>query len=246
VVVFDFDGTIGMVRAGWMPLMLEMMMETLRPLSSDWSALFLEAEDYVARLTGRDTVEQTNAFAEHVGRLGGKPASGQEYKAEFLRRLESLRRGRLEALRAGRMTGDELMIPGARALLEALRGLDLPLYLASGSDHSDISMESGLLGITGYFTGIYGSAPGVPSKQELLNLLLDKGFEAESILMFGDGRTEIELTHAIGGRTVGVASDEPDCVKVDPKKRRWLIDAGADYIIPNYLEPEIIRTVTCF
>ncbi|HXJ43772.1 MAG TPA: hypothetical protein VNH18_31095, partial [Bryobacteraceae bacterium] len=75
VVVFDFDGTVGMVRAGWMPLMLDMMMETLQSLGSDPVALRTEAEDYVARYTGRDTVVQMNAFADHVRRLGGVPRS---------------------------------------------------------------------------------------------------------------------------------------------------------------------------
>jgi hypothetical protein len=31
VALFDFDGTVALVRAGWMPLMLDMMMETLAP-----------------------------------------------------------------------------------------------------------------------------------------------------------------------------------------------------------------------
>jgi phosphoglycolate phosphatase len=40
----------------------------------------------------------------------------------------------------------------------------------------------------------------------------------------------------VGGTAVGVATDEPECLAVDVKKRAWLAAAGADYIIPNYLE----------
>jgi phosphoglycolate phosphatase len=236
VVMFDFDGTIGMVRAGWMPLMLDMMMETLAPLGPHPALLRDEAEDYVARLTGRDTVEQTNAFADHVRRLGGIPRSGAEYKAEFLARLEHQRSARLTALRAGTLPADNLMIPGTRAFLTQLRNAKLPVYLASGSDHGDICLEARLLGIDHFFAGIFGSAPGIPNKAQLLAQLVEQGFAPESILTFGDGRTEIEVTRAIGGRTVGVASDEPECLSIDPKKRGWLIDAGADYMIPNYLE----------
>ncbi len=244
VVVFDFDGTIAMIRAGWMPLMLEMMMETLGPLGSDPVALRAEAEQYVAHYTGRDTVHQTNAFADHVSRLGGTPRSGLEYKAEFLARLEHLRAARLDNLRAGRIDPDALLVPGARALLEALDNLGLPLYLASGSEHHDICLEARLLKIDGHFAAIYGSAPGIPDKAGLMRELLRAGYAPESILTFGDGRTEIEVTAAAGGRTVGVASDEPECRAVDPKKRGWLMEAGADYIIPNYLDPALMQLVS--
>src|ERR1041385_6599129 len=70
VVLFDFDGTLGLMRAGWMPLMLDMMMETLAPLANGHGpsarALRNEAEEYVARFTGKDTVHQMAAFAAHV------------------------------------------------------------------------------------------------------------------------------------------------------------------------------------
>ncbi len=243
-IVFDFDGTIGMVRAGWMPLMLDMMMETLSPLGPDPEALRAEAEVYVAHLTGRDTVEQTNAFAAHVARLGGHPLTGAEYKAEFLARLEHRRAARLTALRSGEISPEDLMIPGARAFLEGLRTLGLPVYLASGSHHDDICLEAGLLHIEHYFDGIFGSAPGILNKKELLDDIVARGIPPEAILTFGDGRTEIELTQILGGRTVGVASDEPECLAVDPQKRQWLIDAGADCIIPNYLEPDLLDLVT--
>lgn len=242
-VVFDFDGTLGMVRAGWMPLMLDMMMEILAPLGPDPDRLRTEAEEYVAHYTGRDTVEQMNAFAAHVASLGGSPLSGVEYKAEFLVRIEGLRAARLDALRAGEIMPDDLLIPGTRAFLECLRSLGLPLYLASGSDHSDICFEARLLGIDHYFAGIYGSAPGILNKKELLEVIVAQGTSPACILTFGDGRTEIELTRILGGKTVGVASDEPVCVEINMKKRGWLIAAGADYIIPNYLEPELLRLV---
>jgi len=38
-----------------------------------------------------------------------------------------------------------------------------------------------------------------------------------------------------GGVTVGVATEEPDCLAPDAWKRQRLIGAGADYIVPNYL-----------
>jgi len=55
------------------------------------------------------------------------------------------------------------------------------------------------------------------------------------LLGFGDGYVEIEEVNRAGGVTVGVATDEPQCLVVDQWKRKRLTGAGADYIIPNYL-----------
>jgi hypothetical protein len=41
---------------------------------------------------------------------------------------------------------------------------------------------------------------------------------------------------AVGGVAVGIASDEPECLKIDEWKRNRLRGVGADYIVPNYLQ----------
>jgi len=245
--MFDFDGTVGMVRAGWMPLMLDMMMETLSPLGGDSghndAALRHEAETYVARFTGRDTLHQMEPFVDHIRKLGGNPEVPAAYKAEIIGRLELLRSARLRAVEQGAAPPDSLLVPGVRAFLESLQGRGLEIYLASGSAHHEIVRESKLLDIGRYFTGIYGSAPQSPNKRELLARIVNSGIPAPAILTFGDGRVEIEETKAIGGAAVGVASDEPGCLRVDTKKRAWLAEAGADYIVPNYLDRELLNLV---
>ncbi|HZL55446.1 MAG TPA: HAD family hydrolase [Bryobacteraceae bacterium] len=242
-VIFDFDGTLTLVRAGWMPLMLDMMMETLGPLAADGPRSRSDAEVYVARLTGKDTVHQMRAFAEHVRALGGLTRSPEDYKAEFLARIGSASDARLTALQRRELSADDLMVPGSRALLERLRAAGLRIFLASGTDHEVVCTEAKLLGIDHCFEAVHGSAPGGLSKLELLNCLVDSGVPAARILMFGDGQVEIADTRQVGGIAVGVASDEPHCLGIDLKKRAWLIRAGADYIIPNYLEPDLLRVV---
>ncbi len=241
--MFDFDGTLALVRAGWMPAMLDMMMETLGPLGEDPVALRAAAEVYVARLTGKDTVHQMNAFAEHVRELGGEARSGAEYRDEFFRRTAESHTSRLRAVESGERSADSLLVPGARGLLEALRERGLLLYLASGTAHEAICREAKLLGIEGYFDGIYGSAPDSFTKSELLAHIVASGVPGEAILTFGDGRVEIEVTKEAGGTTVGVATDEAECLTVDAKKRGWLIDAGADYIVPNLLHADLLIEV---
>lgn len=243
--MFDFDGTLSLIRSGWMPLMLDMMMETLGPLGPDTAALRDEAEDYVARLTGKDTVHQMEAFAGHVESLGGEAMPPPEYKDIFLKRLEALRAGRLNALVRGE-DPESLLVPGTRTLLEVLKARGMRLFLASGTAHEDIRREAKLLRIDGYFEGIYGSAPASLTKGQLLAKLVGSGVHGEEILTFGDGPVEIEETKLVGGTAIGVASDEPECERVDEKKRAWLARAGADYIIPNYLEAALPDLVTAY
>src|ERR1051326_5227474 len=107
-VMFDFDGTITLIRAGWLPLMLDMMMETLAPLG-DAALLRETAEQYVARHTGRDTVHQMQAFADHVAELGGSARPAIDYKAEFISRIDVESGRRLRALQRGNITADDLM-----------------------------------------------------------------------------------------------------------------------------------------
>jgi hypothetical protein len=53
---------------------------------------------------------------------------------------------------------------------------------------------------------------------------------------FGDGYVEIEDTKAAGGIAVGVASNEAIRSGIDEWKRRRLIAAGADIIVPDFRE----------
>jgi phosphoglycolate phosphatase len=234
--MFDFDGTLALFRAGWMTVMLDMMMETLGSLGPDPRFLRDRAEEYVARLTGKDTVYQMAAFAAHVRELGGTPLPAEEYKAEFLRRIERHRAGMMDAVARRTIEPDRLLVPGSRGLLEWLAERRVAVYLASGSAHEDICVEAKLLGIDKYFDGIYGSAPAGLTKRQLLARIVSSGVAADEIFTFGDGRVEIEETKAIGGTAIGVATDERECLSIDPKKRLWLMAAGADDIIPNYLE----------
>ena len=241
--MFDFDGTLALIRAGWMPVMLDMMMETLSELGPDPASLRNEAEDYVARFTGKDTLVQMEAFAGHVRALGGAPLSAADYKAEFLDRINYARDARVAELQHGAIGADDLMVPGSRILLDNLRAAGIPLFLASGTAHDVVCEEAKLLDIERYFKGIYGSAPTNFTKRELLAHLVSNGVPASRLLTFGDGRVEIEDTREIGGVAVGVATDEPHCLEVDVKKRAWLARAGADYIIPNYLEEGLLNVL---
>ena len=242
VVLFDFDGTISTIRSGWMDVMIPMMVEILAELKSGESEAELTelVREFVGRLTGKQTMYQMIELAENVARRGGTPPDPLEYKKLYLSRLNDKIAVRLAELRSGHAPPEKYMVPGAIDLLEALRERGLKMYLASGTDQIYMREEAGLLRVTPYFNGgVFGALDDYKafSKRILIQGLIAKSeFRGEEFLGFGDGYVEIENIHEVHGTTVGVATDEPDCLKVDEWKRERLVRSGADFIIPNYLE----------
>lgn len=240
VVLFDFDGTVSLIRSGWVDVMVPMMVEYLLELKTGESEQELRAmvEEFVGRLTGRQTIYQMIEFTEEMKKRGGKPLDPLQYKHIYLERLNEKIKGRLAGLRSGEIAPDEVMLPGARRLIEALKSRGLTLYLASGTDEIYMREEAALLGVDGYFEGgLFGAQDDYKSfsKKILIERIIrGSEFQGHEFLGFGDGFVEIENVKEVGGVAVGVASDEPYCVRPDPVKRKRLADVGADWIVPNY------------
>ena len=241
VVLFDFDGTLSLIRSGWMDIMVPMMVEILADLNTGETEDQLRSivEEFVWRLTGKETIYQMIALADAIEARGGKPADPLVYKKMYLNRLWQKIESRVEALRQGHADPEQYLVPGARALLEELKTRGLTMYLASGTDEIYMKEEARLLGITDYFGGgVYGALDDYKSfsKAILIQRILSSAeFTGHQILVFGDGYVEIEEVKNVGGVAVGVASEEPACTRVDEWKRQRLIGVGADYIVPNFL-----------
>src|SRR5205809_4208035 len=131
-VLFDFDGTLSLIREGWPQVMIPMMVDLLRATGTAESDAELTAavEDFVMRLNGRQTIYQMIHLAEEVRRRGGQPLDPLAYKKRYHDLLMARIRGRLDALQDGAATAEELTIPGSHALLDSLRPRGLPLDLA--------------------------------------------------------------------------------------------------------------------
>jgi len=239
--LFDFDGTLSLVRAGWMNVMVPMMVEILAELKTGEKEDDLRAlvDESVARLTGEQTIYQMIELARQVKERGGKPLAPLEYKRLYHDRLIEKIAGRREALRQGKAAPDQYLVPGARAALEDLRARGLKLYCASGTDESYTLEEARLLEIERYFEGrIFGARDDYQSfSKEILirEMLSSLEGNGKTLIGFGDGYVEIKNVKEAGGVAVGVATDEPDCVLVDQWKRERLIKVGADFVIPNFL-----------
>ena len=241
VALFDFDGTVSLIRSGWVDVMVPMMVEILLDLKTGEKEEDLRAvvEDFVGHLTGKQTIYQMIELAEQVARRGGAPLDPLAYKKMYLERLWHKIRHRIEDLRGGRVSPEKYLVPGARAFLAALKERGLKMYLASGTDHVYMEEEADLLDISRYFEGgVYGALDDYKSFSKAI--LIQKIISAaeargEELLGFGDGYVEIENVKQVGGVAVGVATAEPECLAVDQWKRKRLVGVGADLIVPNFL-----------
>jgi phosphoglycolate phosphatase-like HAD superfamily hydrolase len=244
-VLFDFDGTLSLVRQGWPDVMVPMFTEVLPPLRDESEAdrRKLAFED-IMHLNGKQTIYQMMQLADRIRERGGEPQEPLWYKHEYLRRLDLRISERLEGLESGKIQPDELIVHGARALLENLKRRGLPLYLASGTDEPFVKRETELLDLTRYFgSHIYGAQDDYKNfskKMVIDRILRENAIPGERLLSFGDGYVEIENTKEVGGLAVAVASDEAHngSGRMDDWKRERLSGVGADVVIPDYRDAE--------
>ena len=249
VALFDFDGTVSLIRTGWVQVMVPMMVEVLAELETGESeeALRTLVEEFVSRLTGEQTIYQMMELARQVEKRGGKPREPLEYKRLYNERLMEKIQHRREDLRQGKVSPEKYLVPGVHTFLAALADRGLKLYCASGTDQAYTLEEARLLGVERYFGGgIYGALDDYRSfSKEILIRRMVSSLECrgEELLGFGDGYVEIKNVKDAGGVAVGVATDEPECRAVDPSKRERLVEVGADFIIPNFLDCEELLRV---
>jgi phosphoglycolate phosphatase len=240
-VLFDFDGTLSLIRQGWPEVMVPMFVEMLprRTGETEEELARLAFED-IMRLNGKQTVYQMIQLAERIQERGGSPREPLWYKHEYLRRLDDRIRGRMEGLRQGTLRPDDLLVHGARRLLDELSRRGLHLYLASGTDEVYVKEEAHQLDLRRYFgRHIYGALDNYrefSKKLVIERILRENNIAGTNLLSFGDGYVEIQNTKEMGGLAVAVASDEAHngSGRMDAWKRQRLAGVGADVVIPDF------------
>ena len=241
--LFDFDGTVSLIREGWQGVMIPMMVEALleTPTHESEEELRAVVTEFVDRLTGKQTIYQMIQLCQEVRQRGGEPLAPLEYKWMYLDRLWERIERRVAGLKNGQIEPKEMMVPGAAPMLEALRARGVSCYLASGTDEAYVRDEAAALGLSPYFASIYGALDDYQSysKKMVIERILDENrMSGPELATFGDGYVEIEDTKAMDGIAVGVASDEVNRQGINEWKRRRLIEAGADIIIPDFRQYE--------
>ena len=246
-VLFDFDGTLSLIRDGWPEVMLPMFVEMLpsSPGESEAARRRLLFED-IMRLNGKQTIYQMLQLAERIKERGGQPHDPLWYKAEYLRRLNERIGSRIEGIRGGVLRQDDFLVYGARGLLENLAARNLHLYLASGTDEVFVKQEAELLDLTRYFgKHIYGAQDNYKTfskKMVIDRILRENKISGAQLLAFGDGYVEIQNTREVGGLAVAVASDESHngSGRMDPWKRQRLLGVGANVVIPDFRDADAL------
>src|SRR3989440_6351113 len=81
-VLFDFDGTLSLLREGWPQVMIPMMVEVLQETGTEETPEELAAtvEEFVMRLNGRQTIYQMIHLAGEVKQRGGTALDPLAYK----------------------------------------------------------------------------------------------------------------------------------------------------------------------
>ncbi len=249
IAMFDFDGTLSLIREGWQEIMIpyfcEEFFDSVPDRTESDEEVFKLVADFVDELTGKQTIFQCMQLKTEIEKRGGKAKEAMDYKNEYLRRLFLKIESKRQGLADGSISPEALLVKGSVAFLEALKEKGIEIFCASGTDQPQVIEEAGLLGLDKYFgDNIFGALDehaSQCSKELVINRVLkDKDVKGENLLSFGDGFVEIELVKNVGGYAVAVATNEKTQKGVNQDKRTRLISAGAHAVVPDFENSEAL------
>ena len=245
--LFDFDGTISIVRDGWQSVMVPMMVDVLlKETQTDETPEELErvVVEFVDNLTGKQTIYQMMQLCEEIEKRGGVPKQPLEYKDLYNSLLLPTVDERIAKLERGEIDAADLRVPMSLEFLQSLQKRGIKRYLASGTDVEFVRHEAELLGAASYFDGgIFGALREYQnfSKEMVIQQILDDfNLTGSQLLVVGDGSVEIENAKAVGAIAVGVTSVENNRYQMNSDKRGRLLHAGADILIPDFQEDRLL------
>ena len=247
--LFDFDGTISLVRDGWQSVMVPMMVDVLlEETQTDETPEELErvVVEFVDNLTGKQTIYQMMQLCEEIKKRGGVPKQPLEYKDLYNSLLLPTVDERIAKLERGEIEAANLRVPMSLEFLQSLQKRGVKRYLASGTDVEFVRHEAGLLGVASYFDGgIFGALreyQNFSKAMAIQRILDDFNLTGSELLVVGDGSVEIENAKAVGAIAVGVTSVENNRYQMNADKRGRLLHAGADILIPDFQDGDRLLT----
>ncbi len=244
--LFDFDGTVSLLREGWQKIMLPVMVDSIRGEHEATDEIVEACEDYIEESTGIQTILQMEHLVEMVKEFGLVPEDeildAKGYKEVYNDRLMVPVRERIAKLESGEMTLEEATVRGSREFMKMVYDRGLTIYIASGTDQDDVRNETGKIGVADWCKGgIFGAIGNIEeySKDKVIKeLLRDYGLHGSELFVVGDGPVEIRNAKGNGAVAIGVASDEVAGEGWNMDKRTRLIRAGADIMVPDFGENE--------
>jgi rfaE bifunctional protein kinase chain/domain len=253
-IIFDHDGTISTLREGWEQIMEPVMVKAilgehyLGAPEELYQRILRRVREYIDQSTGIETIVQMQALEGMVRQYGLVPAGeildAAGYKRIYNEALMEMVRKRTNKLRRGELNPSDFTVKGAKDFLQSLFDQGITLYLASGTDQGDVEQEARTLGYASLFEGrIYGwggMGSGSAKKMVIERILRENRLSGEQLACIGDGPVELRLAKKVGGCAIGVASDEVRRYGLNVSKRTRLIKAGADVVIPDFSQREIV------
>lgn len=245
-VLFDFDGTISLLREGWQDIMAPVCVEMICGDTEPDDDIRKAVEVMIDETTGIQTIFQMERLLEMVRAHGRVPEHQQldpaGYKAIYNERLLVPVRERLARLASGELSIEEATVPGALDFLQHLKQHGAALYVFSGTDRDDVRNECACVGAAPYFQEIWGAIPSVEeySKEKVIReIIAQHNLHGSEVLAIGDGPVELRNVKEHGGVALGIASDEKHG-GWDMHKRDRLLRAGADILVPDFAEAQAL------
>jgi rfaE bifunctional protein kinase chain/domain len=253
--IFDHDGTISTLREGWELIMAPMMIKAILgdKYHSVDESLYRKVknrvDEFIDKTTGIQTLAQMKGLIDLITEFGCVPVEKMldefGYKQIYNDELLKLVHEREMKLQRGELSVDDFTLKGAVPFLQKLFDAGIKLYLVSGTDEGDVKREAAVLGYQHLFEGrIYGAVGDIAkeAKKIVLDRILDMIGESANgkLATFGDGPVEIRETRKRNGITIGIASNELKRFALNEKKRTRLIRAGADIVVPDFSQYDLL------
>jgi len=243
--LFDFDGTISILRQGWEEIMEPLMIEMINGKAPIDQELVNKIRDFIDESTGIQTIYQMYWLVDQVEKYERNPEVHDAwwYKDEYNRRLLEVVRRRIDMLISGELKPEDCRIKGSLEFLEALKEKGVDIYVASGTDDVDVQREVELVGIKQFVKHVEGAPHRRAdcSKEAVIkNLIENEDLHGSELVVIGDGKVEIGLGVEAGAITIGAATDEINRSDMNEVKRKKLIRAGANAIVGDFLKYEDI------
>ncbi|HDL18580.1 MAG TPA: HAD family hydrolase [Bacteroidetes bacterium] len=244
--IFDFDGTISILREGWEKVMEPVMIKSICGATEPGREIIEEVRKFIDDTTGIQTILQMEGLVEMVRKHGLVPEKkildAWGYKRIYNKKLMVSVKQRIALLDSGEKTPADFTVAGAVNFCKKMDDRGVMMYLASGTDREDVRNEAQKVAAAQYFKGgIYGAIGtiGEYSKDKVIKEILHThDLHGSELAVFGDGPVEIRNAKENGAIAVGVASDEVTGSGWKEKKIKRLTRAGCDILIPDFSHGE--------
>ena len=241
--LFDFDGTVSLLREGWQRIMAPVCVEMICGDTEPTPEIEHEVHEMIEETTGIQTILQMERLKEMVLAHGLVPADqvkdAQGYKEVYNDRLMVPVRERLAKLDSGELKAQDVTVKGSLEFLRLLSEKSIPMYVFSGTDRDDVRNECAKVGAAPFFKEIWGALRTFQeySKEKVIkDIMAEHKLQGAQVMAVGDGPVELRNVKAVGGIAIGVASDEVKGEGWNEEKRERLIRAGADIMVPDFQE----------